>query len=91
MNHKRKYLLNRSQEYQLEYLLSKEESFQQYRPFIPLPSTISSSCHASDIKKIPIKPITRIPVRVPIIQRGILPVVSAIYPASLHHFIKLSC
>ncbi|GFP85984.1 hypothetical protein PHJA_000786200, partial [Phtheirospermum japonicum] len=28
MNHKRKYLLNRSQEYQLQYLLSKEESFQ---------------------------------------------------------------
>lgn len=28
MNHKRKYLLNRSQEYQLPYLLSKEESFQ---------------------------------------------------------------
>ena len=28
MNHKRKYQLNRSQEYQLQYLLSKEESFQ---------------------------------------------------------------
>jgi len=28
MNHKRKYLLNRLQEYQLQYLLSKEESFQ---------------------------------------------------------------
>lgn len=28
MNHKRKCLLNRSQEYQLQYLLSKEESFQ---------------------------------------------------------------
>ncbi len=28
MNHKRKYLLNRSQEYQLQYLLAKEESFQ---------------------------------------------------------------
>ena len=28
MNHKRKYLLNRSKEYQLQYLLSKEESFQ---------------------------------------------------------------
>lgn len=28
MNHKRKYLLNQSQEYQLQYLLSKEESFQ---------------------------------------------------------------
>ncbi|TYH66565.1 hypothetical protein ES332_D06G132500v1 [Gossypium tomentosum] len=27
MNHKRKYLLNRSQEYQLPYLLFKEESF----------------------------------------------------------------
>ena len=27
MNHKRKYRLNRSQEYQLQYLLSKEESF----------------------------------------------------------------
>ncbi|KAH0776816.1 hypothetical protein KY290_008227 [Solanum tuberosum] len=34
-------------------------------------------------KKIPIKPITRILVTVPIIQRGILPVVSAIYPTSL--------
>ncbi|KAH0676764.1 hypothetical protein KY285_024565 [Solanum tuberosum] len=29
------------------------------------------------------RPITRIPVTVPIIQRGILPVVSAIYPTSL--------
>ena len=28
MNHKRKYLLNRSQEYQLQYLSAKEESFQ---------------------------------------------------------------
>lgn len=28
MNHKRKCLLNRSQEYQLQYLLAKEESFQ---------------------------------------------------------------
>nr|QKQ12865.1 PsbJ [Sophora flavescens] len=28
MNHKRKYQLNRSQEYQLQYLLSKEEPFQ---------------------------------------------------------------
>ena len=28
MNHKKKYLLNQSQEYQLQYLLSKEESFQ---------------------------------------------------------------
>ena len=28
MTHKRKCLLNRSQEYQLQYLLSKEESFQ---------------------------------------------------------------
>jgi hypothetical protein len=28
MNHKRKDLLNRSQEYQLQYLLAKEESFQ---------------------------------------------------------------
>lgn len=28
MNRKRKYLLNRSQEYQLQYLLAKEESFQ---------------------------------------------------------------
>ena len=28
MNHKRKYQLNQSQEYQLQYLLPKEESFQ---------------------------------------------------------------
>lgn len=28
MNHKKKYLLNQLQEYQLQYLLSKEESFQ---------------------------------------------------------------
>ena len=28
MNRKRKYLLNRSQEYQLQYLSAKEESFQ---------------------------------------------------------------
>ncbi|EYU38448.1 hypothetical protein MIMGU_mgv1a018999mg, partial [Erythranthe guttata] len=35
MNHKRKYLVNQSQEYQQLYLLSKEESF---RPFVPLHS-----------------------------------------------------
>ncbi|GFQ08758.1 hypothetical protein PHJA_003019800, partial [Phtheirospermum japonicum] len=34
-------------------------------------------------REIPIKPITRIPATVPIIQRGILPVVSAIYSTSL--------
>ena len=35
-------------------------------------------------KKRPIEPITGIPVTVPISQRRILPVVSAIYPTSLH-------
>ena len=39
MNRKRKCLLNRSQEYQLQYLSAKEESFQQCRPFPPLSST----------------------------------------------------
>lgn len=35
-------------------------------------------------KKRPIEPITGIPVTVPISQRGILSVVAAIYPTSLH-------
>ena len=35
-------------------------------------------------KKRPIEPITGIPATVPITQRGILPVVSAIYPTFLH-------
>ncbi|OAY71027.1 ATP synthase subunit a, chloroplastic, partial [Ananas comosus] len=57
-------------EYVLEFIrdLSKTQIGEEYGPW----------------KKTPIKPITRIPVTVPISQRGILPVVSAISPTFLH-------